>query len=158
MRCRIFLAFIYIFICLTSSESLAGKVYRDSVDIRNDYQDAVFLQKVDKLAPLDSQYIEIGYHKSKLRDGFLRVHSVYSPDLNWDEMKVYAESKRWTGIGSQTVVYFFDDKGMTPDVTIRGIDFSREYFDHWIAGYWHKSNGDTMFEQQPTESSIYNGY
>jgi hypothetical protein len=77
--------------------------------------------------------------------------SVYSPNLDFQAMAVYARSYPWAGPGSQTVLYFFDDWKNTPDVAFTGEDFNEYYKQHWVAGYWHRADGTEMFIRYPAE-------
>ena len=51
--------------------------------------------------------------------------------------------------GGTTIVFFFNDKLNTPDVTFVGADFDKKYNNYCIAGYWKYPNGKEKFNKFP---------
>jgi len=93
----------------------------------------------------DSDFEQVGYYKTKLRNGsYFRLFSVYTSSTNWEKMKKYAQNQMWSEGGS-TFVFFFNDRKNTPDVTQVGMKFNKKYERYWIAGYWKYPTGKEKF-------------
>jgi len=94
----------------------------------------------------------VGENKDRVSEGkYNRVISIYVREMNKDAMQGFARERPWDGEGTRTTVCFFDDRVGTPDVTFSGMNFSDHYKDHWIAVYYHESNGDEVWIPRPAE-------
>jgi|GEM_PF-2598616 len=97
---------------------------------------------------------DIGYYKVDTNNGsHSRVFSVYvkgfkdTPDI-WEDIRKYAEDKMYSA-GGMTIVFFFNDKDNTPDVTFTGAEFDKRYEKYCVAGYWKYPNGKVTFYKYP---------
>jgi len=101
-----------------------------------------------------SDFDDIGYHKKETLNGSnFRVYSVYVKNFNdtpemWDKILDYAKNKMYTE-GGTTIVFFFNDKSNTPDVTFVGKDFDKKYEKYCVAGYWKYPTGKETFNKYP---------
>ncbi len=90
---------------------------------------------------LKSIFETIGYYKKHPT----RVFSVYTNSKDFREIKLNAKKKMYTSSG-MTMVFFFNDKTNTPDVTFVGAEFDKKYEKYCIAAYRKYPNGDEDFE------------
>lgn len=96
-----------------------------------------------------SRFEEIGYYKSNKQ----RVYSVYVNNFtgstaDFGEMFKHAQSKMYTEGGS-TIVFFFNNKSNTPNVSLTGANFSKQYEPNCVAAYWKYPNGKEDYAHYP---------
>ena len=102
----------------------------------------------------NGQFEQIGYYKKALANGAnFRVFSVYVNEFKdtsdvWSKIEDYARLKMYTP-GGTTMVFFFKDRNMTPDVTFVGENFDKKYEIYCVAGYWKYPNGKEKFAKYP---------
>ena len=87
------------------------------------------------------KFEDIGYYKKSPS----RVFSVYTSSVDSIRIEEYAKNKPYTP-GGMTMVFFFNDKMNTPDVTFVGAEFDKKYEKYCIAVYRKYPNGDEDFE------------
>jgi len=87
---------------------------------------------------------DIGYYKKNRT----RIFSVYTSSVDFTKIEEYAKNKPYTS-GRVTMVYFFNDKSNTPDVTFIGGEFDKKYEKYCIAMYGKFPNGSEQFGRYP---------
>ncbi|MCK4642743.1 hypothetical protein KAU32_03805 [bacterium] len=112
-------------------------------------------KEVKRTPPVQKQVIpklqveSVGYYKKDNDNGsYTRVFSFYTKSTNFESIKNHAEKQMWSRNGL-TVVYYFNDRNNTPDVTFTGNEFNKKYEPYCIAGFWKYTNGKTAFNKYP---------
>jgi len=101
-----------------------------------------------------NNFEDVGYYKMKTKNGSnSRVYSVYVNDFSdspeiWDKIQKYAKNKMYTA-GGTTIVFFFNDKNNTPDVTYVGAEFDKKYEKYCVAAFWKYPTGKETFGKYP---------
>jgi len=98
-----------------------------------------------------ADFEQVGYNKVKTRSGsYSRVFSVYTSSLDFNAMEKYAKKQTYTP-GGTTMVFFFNDRSNTPDVTFVGSEFDSKYEKYMVAAYWKYPKGQEKFQKYPGE-------
>ena len=101
-------------------------------------------KKNKAIEQIHSEYKIVGSCSLKNAPGVL--YSVYSPNLNFDEMEEFAKKQT----GEENVwVFFFNKKDKTPKLKKSCENYSEKYNKNWIAGYWRYANGHEKFVKYP---------
>ena len=92
------------------------------------------------------KFEEVGFWKDRGN----RVYSVYTSHTDWDLIREYATKKPWKP-GRLTMVYFFNDRKNTPDISTYkvGYDIPKRYQYYLVAVYQHLGNGKEKFTKSP---------
>ena len=97
---------------------------------------------------------QVGYSKIKLATGSnKRVFSFYVKNFSdnpttWNEIERFAKKQMYTS-GGTNLVFFFDDRKNTPDVTFVAEQFDAKYEKYCIAAYWKYPTGVEKFSRYP---------
>lgn len=106
---------------------------------------------------LPSNFEVVGYHKKQMTNGSnFRVYSVAVKSFQdsqsfWDKMKSFGDEQIFTN-GGQTIVYFFNGKNNTPNVSTTGISFDKKYEPYCLAVYRKTTGKPVAFNKHPFEN------
>ena len=99
------------------------------------------------------RFEQVGYYKAEGVDAPNRVFSYFVSDFDdseglWADLQKHAQSRMYSE-GGTTLVFYFNDRQHTPDVTQVGSEFPASYESDCVAAFWKYATGKEDFRRYP---------
>lgn len=103
-------------------------------------------------SPFKSTFEVKGFYYRKTPPQY-NVASYYTNSTDKEEILKYAkQALPWNG-QETIIIFFFNDRAHTPDVTISGVNWPKKYEPYCIAIYSKMPNGSESFQEHPFKNT-----